>query len=221
MSPQKNKETKRKYSAIEDEEEGHQSDEENSSSDGEHSSGHEENGLGLFNSSSTFIDGDSTDADAKDVPLDRSIIQDLSLFHSEGDTKDKLVENLKQTVDQLQKELDQTKLDLKVATVRIEEYIKILKNQNLFLSKEQANLIVVHSKKKIFRYIKIVTNDMTDDTLLKDSVRVKMAMQILLPNEDTEERLKKWIVFKQSVIKGLKDQAKYQARMIKSRYLGK
>ena len=208
MSPQMHKEQKRKISDVVHEEE-------DSSSEAENCSGVENGMCGMF------TEGDSICVNGLDVPLDTSMSQNLSRYQSRADSKDNTIQELKQEVDQLKEELDQTRNDLKVATSRIEEYVKILKNENLFLSKEEAQLIVLQSKKRVFRYIKIVTDDMKDDSQFRKSVRVKQAMEILLPDLELEERLKKWIVYKQSVIKGLKEQAKQQTRNITTRYNGK
>lgn len=221
VSPPKTMEAKRKYTEIENEEDDAQVEEESSSSDGENSEAQEERQFDLEKCGSTFSEGNSPGVDGEVVPLDTEMIQDVALLQSKGGTKDKLIETLQETIDQMKKEHDQTNFELKVANARIEEYIKILKSQNLFLTKEEASLIVSRSKKKIFRYIKIVTNDMQDDTQYKKSVRVKLAMKTLLPEEDEAERMNKWIIFKQYVIRGLKDQAKYVGRSIKDRFISK
>lgn len=223
MSLQKHKHQKRKLSDVQNTEEDYSSEEEDSSSEEENSSNEEEDermSCFLFDSGAGTVEG-SVGVNGTDVPIDTSLSQNLVLYKNRVDSKDKIIQDLQEEVDTLKKLLDQTRNDLKMATSRNEEYVKILKNENLFLSKEEAQLVVSHSKKKVFRYIKIVTRDMKDDTLFRESVRVKQAMQILLPNAELEERLKKWFVYKSYVIKGIKEQAKQQTRNVTSRYNGK
>ena len=223
MSLQKHKHQKRKLSDVQNTEEDSSSEEENSSNEEENFSNEEEDermSCCLFDSGAGTVEG-SVGVNGTDVPIDTSLSQNLVLYKNRVDSKDKIIQDLQEEVDTLEKLLDQTRNDLKMATSRNEEYVKILKNENLFLSKEEAQLVVSHSKKKVFRYIKIVTRDMKDDTLFRESVRVKQAMQILLPNAELEERLKKWFVYKSYVIKGIKEQAKQQTRNVTSRYNGK